>query len=374
MEEYINDYTIVEDEIYNLFKETVNCSLCLSILINPVICMKCQKVFCKKCVDDWSKKDDKCPNRCVNPNYQKSIGKNDILSKLKFKCKKCGNKAYYDDIKIHIDSNCTEKIIKQELIEKKKKEKENYTFKPNIIKMEKEDLKKKFKINKVPNGYNQYINRNRKIINLKEEEKSREKEKYIEEEPKKEKIKENLGKEKKIGMFDQELIVPDPKDKKSITEDNLSPKIQNMPIEFDNRREKNNKNIDMDRENTDDMEEDEDSMTEITNEEYVKQLIEAIKQMKEGLEKAKVNFLDLMNNVVQKRKISGRFYEYVTIEDFNEQLKSIKITLSDLKLSCLCSKYCIPNELRLVDKNKINKDIQKFIKGTLKLEEDEENL
>ena len=113
MEEYINDETIVEDEIYNLFKETVNCPLCLSILINPVICMKCQNVFCKKCADDWSKKDDKCPNRCVNPNYQKSIGKNDILSKLKFKCKKCGNKAYYDDIKIHIDSNCTEKIIKE---------------------------------------------------------------------------------------------------------------------------------------------------------------------------------------------------------------------------------------------------------------------
>ena len=220
------------------------------------------------------------------------------------------------------------------------------------------------------NNINESIKDESKI----EQEKSKEKEKYIEEEPKKEKINENLGKDKKIGMFDHELIVPDPKDKKSITEDNLSPKIQNMPIEFDNRREKNNKNIDMDRENTDDMEEDEDSMTEITNEEYVKQLTEAIKQMKEGLEKAKVNFLDLMNNVVQKRKISGRFYEYVTIEDFNEQLKSINITLSDLKLSCLCSKYCIPNELRLVDKNKINKDIQKFIKGTLKLEEDEENL
>ena len=68
--------------------------------------------------------------------------------------------------------------LKEELIEKKKKEKENYTFKPNIIKMEKEDLKKKFKINKVPNGYNQYINRNRKIINLKEEEKLKEKNKY----------------------------------------------------------------------------------------------------------------------------------------------------------------------------------------------------
>ena len=60
-----------------------------------------------------------------------------------------------------------------------------------------------------------------------------------------------------------------------------------------------------------------------------------------------------------------------TIEDFNDQLKSVKITLTDLKLSCLCSKYCIPNELRLVDKNKIDKDIQKYIEGKLKLEEEE---
>ena len=154
-------------------------------------------------------------------------------------------------------------------------------------------------------------------------------------------------------MFSKELANPEPKAvKKSATEDNMTPKMQNMPSEFNNRREKN---IDIDKENTDDMEEDEDSMTEITNEEYVKQLREAIKQMKEGLEKAKTNFNDLMNNVVQKRKINGRFYEYVTIEDFNEQLKTVKITLTDLKLSCMCSKYCIPNELRLVDKNKIDK-------------------
>ena len=182
--------------------------------------------------------------------------------------------------------------------------------------------------------------------------------------------KEEEKKEEKL--FNQEIEVLDPKaGKKSITEDNLTPKMQNMPSEFNNRREKNN--IDMDKENTDDMEEDEDSMTEITNEEYVKQLKEAIKQMKEGLAKAKTNFSDLMVNVIQKRKINGKFYEYVTIEDFNEQLKSVNITLTDLKLSCLCSKYCIPNELRLVDKNKIDKDIQRFINGTLKLEE-EENL
>ena len=112
-------------------------------------------------------------------------------------------------------------------------------------------------------------------------------------------------------------------------------------------------------------------MTEITNEEYVKQLLESIKQMREGLEKTKTDFNDLMSNIVQKRKINGKFYEYVTIEDFNEQFKTIGVNLSDLKLSCLCSKYSIPNELRLMDKNKINSDIQKYIKGELKFEEED---
>ena len=112
-------------------------------------------------------------------------------------------------------------------------------------------------------------------------------------------------------------------------------------------------------------------MTEITNEEYVKQLTEALSIMQKGLKEANTNFSDLMANVIQKRKITGVFYECITIEDFNDQLKSIKIVLSDLKLSCLCSKYSIPNELRLIDKNKIEKDIEEQLKGTLKFDEEE---
>ena len=112
-------------------------------------------------------------------------------------------------------------------------------------------------------------------------------------------------------------------------------------------------------------------MTEITNEEYVKQLMEAITLMQAGLKKANTNFSDLMTNVIQKRKIQGKFYECITIEDFNDQLKTVNIVLSDLKLSCLCSKYSIPNELRLIDKNKIDIDIQKFKDGALRFDEDE---
>ena len=142
--------------------------------------------------------------------------------------------------------------------------------------------------------------------------------------------------------------------------------------EYSNRRKLKNHTEKNQKENSDDYEDDdEDSMTEITNEEYIKQLTEALAIMQKGLKEANNNFNDLMSNVIQKRKINGVFYECITIEDFNDQLKSINIVLSDLKLSCLCSKYSIPNELRLIDKNKIEIDIQKHKNGTLKFEEDD---
>ena len=171
----------------------------------------------------------------------------------------------------------------------------------------------------------------------------------------------------KLEKLSQELSESLPQEKRSITDkNNLNQKVNNISLEFQNRQNNNEK---VNEKNIDDT--DEESMTEITNEEYVKQLVGAIKQMKEGLEKSNTNFNDLMNNIIQKRKINGIFYEYVTIEDFNDQLKTIKINLSDLKLSCLCSKYSIPNELRLIDTNRINKDIQRYIKGQLKYEEEE---
>jgi hypothetical protein len=118
MEEYINDDTVVEDDFYNAFKDSITCPLCLCILIEPVMCMKCQNVYCKKCVDDWAKKDNKCPNRCEKPNYQKSLIKNEILSKLKFKCESCKMILEYNDAKIHKDKCCGGFIDSYEIMDK----------------------------------------------------------------------------------------------------------------------------------------------------------------------------------------------------------------------------------------------------------------
>ena len=215
------------------------------------------------------------------------------------------------------------------------------------------------------NGKDENININDNFIDnsnskIKEEENERERESERKKEDEKPKeIKENKKKDKKkekiIDNDDDDEIKLN--DKKSVTDENFSKKSKKMNT--------NNKD------NSDDIDDDEDSMTEITNEEYIKQLMEAISLMQDGLKEANTSFDELMGNVVQKRKLNGIFYECITIEDFNDQLKSINVVLSDLKLSCLCSKYSIPNELRLIDKNKIEKDIEKHIKGTLKLDEEE---
>ena len=158
---------------------------------------------------------------------------------------------------------------------------------------------------------------------------------------------------------------------KSPTEEDFSKRQKRKKKSMDKKSQKKEKK--KDKENSDDFEEEEDSMTEITNEEYIKQLSEALKIMQNGIKEKGTTFEELMSNVVQKRKITGIFYECISIEDFNEQFKSLNIILSDLKLSCLCSKYSIPNELRLIDKNKIEEDLEKQAKGILKFNEEDED-
>ena len=47
--------------------------------------------------------------KCNEPNYKDSIGKKDILSKLKFNCVGCQNKIPYDEIIKHHEYCCPDK-------------------------------------------------------------------------------------------------------------------------------------------------------------------------------------------------------------------------------------------------------------------------
>ena len=93
----------------------------------------------------------------------------------------------------------------------------------------------------------------------------------------------------------------------------------------------------------------EDSMTEITNEEYIKQINDAIKIMKKQFKEKNPNFLEFMEYIKQDIQLDNKAIECFTIYGFNEKLKEIAILFSNLKLSCICSKYSLPNELRIIE-------------------------
>ena len=142
MEKIINEETIVKNEIYDAFKDDIICPICSKIIIEPQMCMNCLNVYCKNCVEEWSKRKNQCPNRCENPNYRKSIEKANILSKFKFKCQKCETQLSYDEMKKH--ANICEQgkkfeenkvIIKRKMKRLKKEEIEKARNNKNILRI-----------------------------------------------------------------------------------------------------------------------------------------------------------------------------------------------------------------------------------------------
>ena len=120
MEKYVNEDTIVKNEIYNAFKESITCPLCNNLMIEQVICLNCQNVYCKKCIEDLKTKGEGCPNNCSNPEFKDVIEKKNNITQFKFKCiKGCGEEIPFKDIKNHYSSNCLPKKNKIKFLDKR---------------------------------------------------------------------------------------------------------------------------------------------------------------------------------------------------------------------------------------------------------------
>lgn len=62
------------------------CSICLEIVLNPVMCSKCENLFCNDCITKFLKNSNKCPNRCFFIEKEKNRMLKNILDILEFKC------------------------------------------------------------------------------------------------------------------------------------------------------------------------------------------------------------------------------------------------------------------------------------------------
>ena len=118
------------EDIYNKneaanMKDLLTCPICLNILISPVQCNKCNKCFCKICIDNYANSKSVCPFRCENPLYNPNKFVENVLAILKFKCTNgCGKIIKYEDLRNHYEEDCDKIDYKTKYKELLKKYKE----------------------------------------------------------------------------------------------------------------------------------------------------------------------------------------------------------------------------------------------------------
>ena len=75
---------------------TLQCAICLDLVMTPVECKNCTKLFCKDCIDNWLKNESECPNK---HKFEKKEELDDwiikALSKIFLKCPYNGCKSDY---------------------------------------------------------------------------------------------------------------------------------------------------------------------------------------------------------------------------------------------------------------------------------------
>ena len=107
-EDYFTDDCIVESELYLKLKDLLICPICKKLYKDPLMCSGCQSTYCQRCIENYIK-NNICPKNCKKIKFSKSISKNELLSKLKYKCKNCQEEVIQSNIKAHLESNCEKK-------------------------------------------------------------------------------------------------------------------------------------------------------------------------------------------------------------------------------------------------------------------------
>lgn len=126
MEKYANENTIIKNECYEAFKDSIICPICQSLILEPFACLECLNSICKKCVE----KKKICPNQCENSKFKQLNGKNNLIEKFKFKCiKGCDEEILLKDLEKHYSSDCLSKITRERAKTLTPKEAAKYTKK-----------------------------------------------------------------------------------------------------------------------------------------------------------------------------------------------------------------------------------------------------
>jgi len=83
-----NEDSIINTTYYEQMKDSLNCTICCSLISDPKMCSSCETPFCKGCISNWYSQNNSCPMRCSDSiivDINRSLKK--IFDGLKLKCK-----------------------------------------------------------------------------------------------------------------------------------------------------------------------------------------------------------------------------------------------------------------------------------------------
>lgn len=101
------------------------------------------------------------------------------------------------------------------------------------------------------------------------------------------------------------------------------------------------------------------SVQEITSEEYEKLIYDSLKKIKEYLMQSTSSLREYLKDCIITIDEPSTC-QVVIIESLNDQLRKKNIILSDLQLSCLCAKYCINDKLKALSIVQLENDLKAF--------------
>ena len=156
-----------------------------------------------------------------------------------------------------------------------------------------------------------------------------------------------------LNTINEDIIKTKEKVKNLLDDNQIIKKDEHLII---TESEKNKSN-----ENEDDLEE------EITKEDFIEHIKVSLNSIQSALERNSLEFIPFIKDKVKKMKINDEEYDYINIDDLNDKLLEINVVLNNLHFSCLCNKYCLPNELRLINVKSFEKGLEENKNGKIEI-------
>ena len=99
--------TLVLPQFESLCEELI-CAICLGIVWDPISCAKCTTPYGTKCLENWFKRDSRCPKGCTFEKREIAALSKRMMNKIQFYCLNktsgCNQIVTYENFYDHVNS------------------------------------------------------------------------------------------------------------------------------------------------------------------------------------------------------------------------------------------------------------------------------